>query len=57
MASSRIEVVELNPLQHTHGGRDELTGLETLWLEHTQVTKPGVRKLQDALPKCRIYAP
>ena len=32
----------------------ELTGLERLWLNYTQVTDAGVEKLQQTLPKCNI---
>ncbi len=32
-----------------------LTNLTGLWLQDTQVTDEGVKKLQEALPNCRIY--
>ena len=31
-----------------------LTNLEDLYLQHTSVTYEGVKKLQQALPKCDI---
>jgi hypothetical protein len=33
----------------------DLTRLKELRLYHTQVTDEGVKKLQEALPKCEIY--
>ena len=37
-------------LKHLAGLRQ----LESLYIAQTQVTDDGVRKLQDALPECRI---
>ncbi len=32
-----------------------ITSLQTLWLNRTQVTDAGVKKLQEALPQCKIH--
>jgi hypothetical protein len=37
-------------LEHVQG----VPQLTTLWLDDTQVTDRGVRRLQEALPNCRI---
>ena len=37
-------------LEHLKG----LTQLRGLWLDHTHVTDKGVKKLQQALPNCKI---
>jgi hypothetical protein len=54
-----LQSLALRDTQVSDAGLERLTKhgqLETLWLEHTRVTKNGIRLLQDALPKCRIYA-
>ena len=46
--------------QVTDAGLKELAGLtrlQTLDLTDTQVTGAGLKKLQQALPKCNIYGP
>ncbi|MFP6657003.1 MAG: hypothetical protein VB853_02415 [Pirellulales bacterium] len=49
--------VTLNNTKVTDAGLAHLSGLtklERLWLTRTQVTDAGVKKLQQALPKCDI---
>ena len=34
-----------------------LTKLDALWLGRTQVTKAGLKSLQESLPDCEIFWP
>jgi hypothetical protein len=49
--------VDLTRSEVTDAGLEHLKGLsrlQQLWLVSTKVTDAGVKKLQQALPKCRI---
>ncbi len=55
---TKLEVLELWGEQITDAGLGnlkDLTTLKTLFLTGTQVTDEGVKKLQEALPNCKIY--
>lgn len=52
-----LETLNLNATKVTDAGLDHLRGLASLRylsLKGTQVTHEGVRKLQLALPNCKI---
>jgi Leucine-rich repeat (LRR) protein len=54
---SQLHFLELQDTQVSDAGLSHLVGLSQLgelWLENTQVTDSGVKKLQQALPNCRI---
>ena len=54
---TRLEVLDLSCCRITDAGLERLTGLvelRSLNLQRSRVTAEGVRKLQRALPKCKI---
>jgi hypothetical protein len=54
---SRLQQLTLNGTKVTDAALKHLKGLsqlQMLWLHNTQVTSKGVRKLEQALPKCQI---
>jgi internalin A len=57
MGLSRLSELDLAGTQVSDAGLDSLsglTGLRQLQLANTQVTEAGVKKLQQALPSCKI---
>lgn len=55
---SQLELLSLNYTQVSDTGLENLSGLSQLrelYLYGTKVTAEGVKKLQRALPKCKIY--
>ncbi len=55
---TKLEGLWLNGTQVTDAGLvhlEGLTKLEYLYLWNTQITDEGVKKLQEALPNCKIY--
>ena len=56
-AFTRLQTLNLNGTKVTDVGLEHLKGLSslvTLNIRNTQVTDEGVKKLQQALPDCRI---
>ena len=54
----KLAVLHLEDTQITDAGLAHLNGLTKLWLldlVNTQVTDEGVKKLQEALPNCKIF--
>jgi len=56
---SRLEVLDISgSSQITDGGLvhlEDLPKLESLFVFQTQVTDEGVKKLQQALPNCKVH--